>query len=130
MGGVLLLVKEKKEPPEGDDDGDDSDDDVITGISTPEERSELETKTRNRELVRTLKVMQIVSHFRLRRSRLMHPHAYQCICIPSYVPLSNVMISGTPWNYSKHCSCGVHRACDLPTCRNSYNNVTWFPSCS
>jgi hypothetical protein len=65
MGGVLLLVKEKKEAPEGGDDDEDSED-CITGISTTEERSELEaksSKTRNRELVRRSKLMQNVSNF-------------------------------------------------------------------
>ena len=61
MGGVLLLVKEKKESSDGDDNDDNEDD--ITGISTPEERSESETRTRHHELVRTSKVMPIVSNF-------------------------------------------------------------------
>jgi hypothetical protein len=62
MLGVLLLVKEKKDVPEGDNDSSDEEEN-ITGASTPEERSELETKSRHHELVRTSKMMQIACNF-------------------------------------------------------------------
>jgi cytochrome c biogenesis protein CcdA len=81
MGGVLLLVKEKKESPEGDND-DDSEEDDITGISTPEERSESETKTMRHELVRTSKVMPTVFNFvsdDIVSCTPMHIHAFSLV---------------------------------------------------